>query len=237
MHFLVVLLSFLLNITSERSTDDNDNTNHHTERQKTFTRVLADRGSVARSLHYSEPIHHSVLTVINATTGISSLIFDAGGGTVGRIAYNAHLWSRCCRIEINEKNSSSAFLCDGEIVIEGLRILTCYSVGSIIERSGGEECRSTVCSSSSAEIRRSQLEDMEICSTEGGGVISGGGMRRESIIGCLFMNVSIGEREGGEENRRRRRIEKEERDMRGSKIERVEGGVYGVMGEVGESLS
>ena len=202
MHVLIIVLSLIMSMKSSGNRGSCDE-KHPVEFEKPPTRIHSGRVWLKEPSHYSSYL----LTVINSSAGTNCVLFETDGLSVARINSNSYLLIRHCRIEINERNSSSGFLCDGEIVIEGLEIHSEYKVKSLIESNGEEEegiseISSTTTSSTSpltsksrcrgtVSIKRSKMEDIEVYRS-GGGIISGRGIVREGVIGCSFVNVSSG---------------------------------------------
>ena len=147
MNFLLLLFSFLLNIRSDSESNEFEDENHDVEHKKPVTRVLAYSSSGTKSNQYQGPADSSVVTLLNSSTAINSLVFSTAGMSVARVNYNSNLWSSYCRIVINEQTGLSAFICNGEILIEGLEIYAGFRVGNIIESSGDEDYRLNISSS------------------------------------------------------------------------------------------
>ena len=237
MHFILILLSFVFTIESEQSFRYFEDEEHQIELEKASTRIHSGRASLERKVSLKEPSQYSsyLLAIFNSTAGINSVLFETDGLSVARIDSNSYVLIRHCTIDINERNSSSGFICDGEIVIEGVEVHSHYPIRSIIESSGEWEGITEISSRSpfslrSVSIKWSKMGDMEVYRSEGG-IISGRGIIREGVIGCLFMNVNMSIMAGEKEEKgKRREIRREETDIRESIIFRVEGGIYGVIG-------
>ena len=169
----------------------------------------------------------------NSSSEIQSIILEMDGSSVTRVDRNSNLCTRECIIEIVRSSSASVFVCEGKANVERLCLLCGYSMGSIFEATERGETM-LAGDSPSIAVKESCLRDIRMHSLDWG-LTSGGGIRREEVIGCLFENVSRG-MEQGEEKKERRRIRREESDIRDSFISRVERGIYGVIGVRGMEL-
>ena len=163
-----------------------------------------------------------LITHINSSSGIHSILLRTDGCSVARILSNSLLWSSDCIIELLYKNSESAFICSGKIRVERLIIWSKYTMKSLFESISTAAANSD---GSAIEVKLSCFRDIRISESEGG-IICGVSIRKEAFIGCSFENVSRGE--DGEKGLREFR--REECILNDSQINGGENGILtGVM--------
>ena len=220
MYHILLLLSSQFLIRSQCSIRYFENEKHTHASPAILSYVYSTECSKRSSSSFS------LVTFINSSSGIHLLMFRIDCRSAARIDGNSFLWSTDCRIEVIQKNSTSAFICEGEIEIERVNVASEYCLSSIIDLSSSVNCIPDI-SLSAVEVKLSYFRYLKVKSS-GGELISRRGIKRERVIGSLFLNVSVGEEE--EENMGRKVIRREESYIRDSLIERVERGMYGLIG-------
>ena len=76
------------------------------------------------------------ITFINSSCEISSVVFEMEDRSVCRVDKNSHLWSRECIIEIVKAKAASPYICEGEIKLERISLVSGYNTPSIAESTG-----------------------------------------------------------------------------------------------------
>ena len=217
----LTLLIFLINLVFGLSYDQTLNEKHTFGYDCEVSRIGWMRNGIKNSIECGAS--YSLITFMNSSSAIQSVLFGIDDHSICRLSPDSLICTNDCMIEILRSCSRSAFICEGEIRMERMKIESEYSMGSIVESTPSQSPISDK-SCSSIEIKDSCFIDIEVNSFCAG-LISGDNIGREGVTGCLFENVSKKEEEG--EKRGWRGIRREGSIIRDSLIKRVKNGIYG----------
>ena len=219
----LTLLIFLINIVFGLSYDQTLNEKHTFGYDCEVSRIGWLKNGNESSIECGAS--YSLITFMNSSSAIQSVLFGIDDNSICRLSPDSLLCTNDCMIEILRSWSGSAFICEGEIRMERMKIESEYSMGSIVESTPSQSPISDK-SCSYIEIKDSCFIDIEVNSFCAG-LISGVDIGREGVIGCLFENVSRGIEDG--EKCIQRRIMREECIICDSMISGGENGIYGVI--------
>ena len=126
----LVVLSSIFIITYGINTDQVMNEKYEILDSRLLTRVISCKNT--QDMFKASEESSAMITYINSSSGLNSVIVRIDGCSVGRICSESKLWSRDCMMEVVSRNSVSGFECSGEIVMERFGIKSGYDMKSIV---------------------------------------------------------------------------------------------------------